>query len=237
MGLIYSKLEQAMLLASAPKLMLHVPKLKPFGKKNLVFMLKNFPVIYLKPEYSLRGKGVVRIDREKNCYRVRSDELEADFQVSRRDLWIELLPLLCQRAYVIQQGIAGYGRHGRVVDFRFLVARRKEKWQVVSMLGAAASCPKITTNHKVHTKVGPLVNFLRQSSGDRELILKFSRHLQELASAAAEVITQKQPGWSEFVVDLALDTGQKAWILEVNIAPRYGMFLYGNKQKPLFEEL
>lgn len=218
---VTSKLDNASLLRQHSTTSNHIPETKLLTQTNLQTMLQSFPFVYLKPNDSAQGKGILRVDRYDQEYTLRSrDEKATSTHHQFGDLWEHIHQIKRRRMYLIQQGIPSVTKAGNPFDIRVHLARIQGNWIVAGSVGRLASIDSIVTNaysggisKHVHTLLEEELHL--SSAQSLDIIHK----LESLSLDATNITSKLYPKWAEFGLDIGLDEDFHPWIYEINITP------------------
>ncbi|MFC4077753.1 YheC/YheD family protein [Salinithrix halophila] len=236
---VTNKLGNAMLLSGHPFTRAHVPLTRMLNQQQLEIFLACFPLVYLKPLFGCRGKGIWRIDRLSGGeYLLRARKRKRTYRPkSQRELWRVLRSLLGKRTYVIQQGIRSETRSGRPFDIRVHLVRIDGKWREAGIVGKVARRNSIVTNRHSGGIPKPAIHLFRNDLGySRSQTDQILKDLERISVQATRVISRCHPKWWEFGVDAGVDSRGKVWIYEINITPG-GMVFRDADQKVFYRML
>lgn len=218
---VTSKLDNALLLRQHSRTSRHIPDTKLLTQIHLQTMLDTFPFVYLKPNDSAQGKGILRIDRHEEEYTLRSrDTNDVSQHDTFTDLWKKIHHLKRKRMYLIQQGIQSITTNERPFDIRVHLARIQGNWIIAGIVARLANKESIVTNaysggisKHVHTLLEKDLGLPPTQSA--EVI----QQLTSLSLVATQITSKMYPKWAEFGLDIGLDTNMHPWIYEINITP------------------
>ncbi|TCS95846.1 YheC/YheD family protein [Hazenella coriacea] len=221
-----SKLDNVKILAKDRKVAKHIPKTYSLTNKSLTSMLKQNSFVYLKPNDSGQGKGLMRIDVEKGLYRLRC----RDYQVNHKHekistLMEDIQKLKRKRLYLVQQGIQSETKKGRLFDLRVHMLRIKGEWKVVGIVGRLAPSKSIVTNAKSGgkpTKVDVL--FQKELGWNEKQSKSMLKKLESLSIKIAQQFSAKYPKWRQFGLDYGIDDHNHPWLYEINVTPGLNVF-------------
>lgn len=218
---VTSKLNNASLLLQYKQTSSHIPQTQLLTQTNLQMMLQSFPFVYLKPNDSAQGKGILRIDHNEDEYTLRSrdNDVTATHE-SFSNLWEDIHQKKRKRMYLIQQGILSVTKEGNPFDIRVHLARIQGNWIVAGIVGRLANKDSIVTNaysggisRHVHELLEEELHLSPIQSS------RLIDQLQSLSLNATKITSQMYPKWPEFGLDIGLDTNLHPWIYEINITP------------------
>lgn len=192
---------------------------------QLKSMCSRYSSVFLKPVRGSLGKGIIRITR------IGGDNWMASFATmggTKRQAFNRLTKLFAAistkmrtNRYQIQQGLSLIEVGGRPVDFRALTQKNLAgKWTITSIVGRTAG------NHHFVSNLarGGTLSTVKEAVAKSNLPVSHrgdaSSRLQKAALDIAKGIDTHIPAhFAELGIDLALDTGGRVWLLEVNSKP------------------
>lgn len=192
------------------------------GTERLKMMCGKYPTVFLKPIYGSLGRGIIRISRRPDrSFRM---EISGRTGTSRKTyrtlaaLCAALSPKIKSRRYQIQQGLSLITVEGRPVDFRALVQRNERgKWSVTSIVARIAGHRHFVSNLAKGGVLTTAKDAVVRSNSRREGAVS---RLRRTALQIAEGIETHIPGhFAELGIDLALDTHNRVYLIEVNSKP------------------
>lgn len=188
-------------------------------------MCSRYPVVFLKPVRGSLGKGIIRLSK------LGSEGWQASFTTvggTRKVAYPNLLKFFSAISgkmktvrYLIQQGLTLIDSSGRPIDFRALAQKNGTgNWVITSIVGRTAGSQHYVSNL---ARGGTLAN-VRDSVAKSNLPQMFRgsaySRLKRAALDIAKGIDAHIPAhFGELGIDLALDTGGRVWLLEVNSKP------------------
>ncbi len=188
-------------------------------------MCSRYPVVFLKPVRGSLGKGIIRLSR------LGGEGWQASFTTvggTRKQSYPNLLKFFSAISgkmktvrYLVQQGLTLIEASGRPIDFRALTQKNATgKWVVTSIVGRTAGNQHYVSN----LARGGTLATVRESVAKSNLPAAYrgdaSARLNRAALDIAKGIDTHIPAhFGELGIDLALDTGGRIWLLEVNSKP------------------
>ncbi|RAL24375.1 YheC/YheD family protein [Thermoflavimicrobium daqui] len=229
---VISKMNNAKLLAKNPLLTPHIPTIERLSQYHLKNMLRSFPTIYLKPDNSCQGKGIMRITRHPNgsyLLQIKNEPLKWIY-TKVFPLWQKILQLKMKRSYVIQQGIDSFTFEGKLFDIRVHMIRTNNEWIIGGIIGRIAPKDSIVTNAYsggISKKITPLLT--EDLKLDPTQAQQIIHSLSTISIEAAQTISHSYPKWSEFGLDIGIDSDKHLWLYEINIKP--GLLVFKTDKK------
>ncbi|WP_027092054.1 YheC/YheD family protein [Cohnella thermotolerans] len=188
-------------------------------------MCSRYPVVFLKPVRGSLGKGIIRLSR------LGAEGWQASFTTvsgTRKQTYPNLLKFFSAISgkmktvrYLIQQGLNLIDSSGRPIDFRALTQKNGSgKWIVTSIVGRTAGSQHYVSN----LARGGTLATVRDSVAKSNLPAMFrgdaSARLNRAALEIARGVDAQIPAhFGELGIDMAMDTGGRIWLLEVNSKP------------------
>jgi len=218
---VVSKWAKTNALLADPDLKKFVPVTLPFHEHTVRQTLSRMKMVYVKPVNGTFGKGVIRVEQEDGAefpYRFQSGERQYRYQTFEA-MFRKLLNVKRKRPYLVQQGIELLKYRGRRFDIRLMVQKSpNRKWVSTGLIGRLAHPRKIVTNY--HSGGTPMpVEKLLGPHMEPQSFTAYRADLLKFGTAIAGVIEAKFPGVKELGIDIAVDSTNKPWILEVNTSP------------------
>ncbi|WP_372009918.1 YheC/YheD family protein [Paenibacillus chitinolyticus] len=188
-------------------------------------MCKKYNTVFLKPVLGSLGKGILRVSAlEGGAYSCEIPTLNG----TSRKVYPSLLKLFNAQAgklktsrYQIQQGLQLVQVGGRPVDFRALVQKDQlGEWAITSVVARIAGANHFVSNLARGGSLSTVKEALARTPLPAADHKKISAQIRKAALAVAEGIQTHIPAlFGELGVDLAVDTGGRVWLLEVNSKP------------------
>ena len=189
--------------------------------KDLIFMMRKHPLLYLKPIDGKAGKGIMTVETEANRWVVKQkigSKLVTKSFLSEAQLWTHLRSKL-QSGYVIQQGINLATYNDRLFDIRVLVQKDGTGTFKLSGVGIRVAGKNSITTHvpRGGSIASPeiVLKEVATEVGYQELLKRLKKTVLELASA----LESHYPGLGEMSMDIGLDKQGQLWFFEANAKP------------------
>lgn len=218
---VRSKMSKLSALLQDPELAPYIPETVFNSSENLERMLKDYSLVYVKPDKGRGGERVIAVQLNKaGHYRVHykthiQDNMSFDAVKSF------IAAVMQNKKSIVQQGIKLMRIKNTPIDLRVHIQKPYKKWEATGFLVKIAAPGKIVTNR--HSG-GTLVNFkegLAKAGLKKRKIVKLTDKLIYLGERAAATLNKKYSGLRELGVDFALDKEGRPWILEVNTRPQF----------------
>ncbi|ASS66446.1 MULTISPECIES: YheC/YheD family protein [unclassified Paenibacillus] len=192
---------------------------------DLKSMAARHPVLFLKPERGSLGKGIIRVSKLEGESVLATYTAPAGIRrqsyPSLAKLYSSLGGKLKTVRYQLQQGLTLIDIGKRPVDFRALVQKNHSgSWALTSIVARTAG-----SNHFVSNLArGGTLSRVKEAVARSNLAPGYKAgagsKLQKAALDIAQGIDARIPAhFGELGIDLALDTGGRVWLLEVNSKP------------------
>jgi glutathione synthase/RimK-type ligase-like ATP-grasp enzyme len=218
---VYSKWEKTNVLLHSAALREYIPATKLFGHENLLLMLTEYGMVYVKPVNGTFGKGVMRVEK------LRSPSKGYKYQLNTTIRTFPTFELLHQslvkkingRRYLVQRGIDLLRHKKRRFDIRVMIQRNNNNhWEATGIIGRLAHPAKIVTNY--HNGGTPMsFESLMSTHQSPTQKMVYAIRLKQISLDIAKELEKHYPGIKELGIDIAIDQQMRPWILEVNTKP------------------
>jgi hypothetical protein len=219
---ITSKWGKTKVLMRSPQICPHIPDTRRMTRHSLLSMLKQYGMVYVKPNRGTFGAGVMRVEavlRPGSVLFTYQSGLKVKRFSSYNAMYDSLRRLTGKRLYLVQKGIHLLTHRKRRFDIRVMVQQNlKRQWETTGIVGRLAAPKKVVTN--IHnggtvTAVGKLLSGHTAEGRKRRLV----KSMRSLGLVVAKRMHRAYPGVKEVGLDVALDRTLYPWILEVNTMP------------------
>jgi glutathione synthase/RimK-type ligase-like ATP-grasp enzyme len=211
----------------------HLPATRPYqSPQDAESMLKKFVTVYLKPINGTGGRGILRIDRQKDGTlllqgRNHSRSIVQPRRISRSSL-AAVLDAWDKRGdrYIVQQGLNIRLPNGRIHDYRMLVQKNGSgNWEVTGCAGRVGPPRSVTSNLHGGGAAVPMNNLLRQWIDSEETITNIRSKAELFGIEVARHLEASYSALCELALDLAIDRNRRVWLIEVNPKPAREVFI------------
>lgn len=216
-----SKLSDFSYLTKNPRLRPHIPVTRPFNENIFHQMLENHSILYIKPDNSLKGHGIIRIDKNDKNYILRVQDTQKYYTFSTTaSLWNAINQAKRKQSYIIQQGILSLTSAGKPFDVRVHLVRVNETWHVGGLVAKLANKKSIVTNG-AHGAAATQIDDLLKSHLNCSLseASDVKNQLKRVSLNAVKALRAKNPKWWEYGLDIGIDEDRQPWIYEMNTLP------------------
>lgn len=200
----------------------HIPVTKIMNRDDLKKFLNKHRVAFIKPVHGSQGNNIIKVRRLKKNYYVQYEERV--HKIPSRKFVGKIFGQVGRRHYLIQKGIPLVKIKGRPVDFRVLLLKPRNRWEVMGVIGKIATGNRIVTNFSHGGKPYQFKPLLRLAGWNEKEIENTKALMYRLCLAAAYEFNRRYKHCRRLGVDLALDNKRGIWIIEVNTNPFYEMF-------------
>lgn len=218
---IASKWKKHQALLNSPSLHYHIPEMRPFTLQALEYLLYRHGAAFFKPDRGDGGAGIVqiRLDPSETSLWFHQNGGNRQIPISEGYQW--LTGEARNRAHIIQQNICPIFHTGRPLDFRVLLQRIKDSWEVTGMCARIAAKGEVVTNLRRGGRPLPLDSVV---GGGAEGVHWLQGSLSRLGVEVANTLTRTYRGLRELGLDVVMNDIGRMWILEVNTRPRFNIF-------------
>ncbi|WP_438446138.1 YheC/YheD family endospore coat-associated protein [Gorillibacterium sp. sgz5001074] len=188
-------------------------------------MCNKYQNVFLKPVTGSLGKGIIRITRPaEGGYQVSYTSLGGVRKINYStltQLFSSISSQMKAKRYQIQQGLKLMEVGGRPVDFRALVQRNQQgQWAITSVMARIAANNTFVSNLARGGTLSTVSEAVAKSNLPPSSRSSVGPRLRNAAVNIAKGIENQMEGhFAELGVDLAVDSGGRVWLLEVNSKP------------------
>ncbi|WP_082083833.1 YheC/YheD family protein [Paenibacillus beijingensis] len=199
--------------------------------QDLADMLRKYPLVYVKPINGTGGRGILRIEKQKNGgYLIQGrdqarriippQKADASTLFERLASWD-----LNGRRYVVQQGIQLKLSSGRVHDYRLLVQKNSRgEWAATGGAGRIGAARSVTSNLHGGGKAVTMKELLGKWIGDDVKAESIRLETEKFGIEVAAYLERQYGRLCELALDIAIDRKGSIWLLEVNPKPAREVF-------------
>ncbi|WP_026559214.1 YheC/YheD family protein [Bacillus sp. J37] len=210
-----SKWYQYKKLSEHPSLSSFVPKTKKLvNRHSFLEMINEFGAVYLKPNQSYQGKGIIKIEKSGDTYKLQNinGHIKMIFQ---EHILLKYVTYKMKQKYLIQQAIP-YTVGESLIDFRLYLQKGKDKqWSSPGTMARIGKKRSIITNANHRIDVLPSqYAFARYYGLTNNQIFTLQNEMTNICKKAAEYIEECGHHLGDIAIDLVVDNELKIWILE-----------------------
>ncbi len=217
-----TKLGKTFHLKGNEELIIYIPRTEIASRENVHDMLRQFGMVYVKPNLGTGGHGVMKAERIKggsrDGYRYKLGLRTYAFSTFDA-FYSSLSKNFGGRRYLVQQGIRMLTYKQRPFDIRIMVQKNSDRvWEHTGTIGRLAHPKRAVTNY--HSGGTPLSidKLLKPHAADKRRG-ELAKKLGALGLQVAAHMQSGYPGVKELGVDVGMDKALKPWIFEVNTRP------------------
>ncbi|KQO10596.1 endospore coat-associated protein [Paenibacillus sp. Leaf72] len=218
---VTSKWAKTQVLLRSEHLRQYMPATELFSKENLLAMLTEYSMVYVKPVNGTFGKGVIRVEQYAAPGRGFRYQIETSVRTFATfdQLYNSLYRYQVGKRYLIQRGIFLLRHQKRRFDIRVMVQKNPQaSWEATGIIGRLAHPAKIVTNYHSGGTPMPFEQLMNGHLSTSEQ-QAYRQRLNKLSLSIVHQMLQAYPRIKEIGVDIAIDTKLRPWILEVNTCP------------------
>jgi glutathione synthase/RimK-type ligase-like ATP-grasp enzyme len=222
-----NKWRKQQVLERQAQLRAHLPETRLYSEEHLAALLAVHRTVFLKPKVGGGGKGIVRITTYHQGA-ARRYQIQTALSTRKLTNFEQLIRAIRSHPlnnYIVQQGIDLIQLNQRPIDFRVLLGRIDDQWQLFGTMGKLAAKGKHVTNYSrggEPIQLQPaLLKTLQQSP---KQIDQLAKKINTISLNVAKTLNLAYPQLNQLGIDIAIDTAKKIYILEANSRPNYELF-------------
>jgi len=225
---IYSKWRKTAALMGNEAIKSHIPQTVWMTYESLSTMLKQYKMVYIKPDSGSLGVGVMRVELVDTGTELAKYQFKLGTQLytfnTFEAMYQNIVKKIKGKKYLVQKGIDLLQFRQRKFDIRVLVQKNSShRWETTGLIGRLGQHNKIVTNY--HSGGTPkAVNLLLTPHLDAAGKEKLIHRLTVLGTRVARQLQLKFPGIHAIGLDVAVDPQFQMWLLEVNTKPDLFIF-------------
>ena len=212
---IRNKLLVHEILECNPDVRKHLLDTKPLTENSLINFISKYPLNYVKPAFGSRGIGIFQIRSSSDQYTVRTIKEKRTFD-DPKDVYMYIISST-NKSMIIQQGITLQRVVKRPYDIRVMVQRKPNRpWICTGLFCKVGKPDKIVTNVFQGGELWTTKKIFTKQALPKEIKYSRIRNLKTVSRKVAKTLSRHQSGMHQMGIDMAFDTDDKLWILEVN---------------------
>lgn len=209
-GGFLDKWEMYECLLSDPKLSTFLPETWLLTQEGLQKALETWGTVYLKPRAGQQGEGIQIANlKENGNVSLKTYGKDIDFP-SFAEMWETMKSVFGKSTYLIQPKILLNLHEGRPYDFRLIVQKKMEEWQLTGAGARLAGENAVTTHVPKGGELLPLAEI--QPPADLTLLTR-------ICIQAAERLEERFSPLEELSFDIGRDIDNGYWMFEANAKP------------------
>ncbi|MBP1990481.1 YheC/YheD family protein [Paenibacillus eucommiae] len=217
-----TKLRKAMYLSEDSELRQYNPQTELAMPETVLSMLKQYRMVYVKPNLGTGGHGVIKAEQIKiggtTKYRYKLDMRTYTF-TSYEEFYRSLSRHFGPKVYLVQQGIKMLTSGGKPFDLRVMIQKNERgRWEHTGSIGRIAHPRRIVTNYHSGGTPQLIEKLLRPYMGTKGSAA-YNRRLGRLGLQVARYMQKGYPNIKDIGLDIGIDKSKKPWIFEVNTRP------------------
>lgn len=218
---IWSKMKKTRPLMRNRRVSKHIPKMVWYTDKQLMNMLRQWGLVYAKPDNGSSGSGVIRVERvnhaeyivswgKKHKVRCRAARLPRTVQAA----------MLRGKRYVIQRGIHLARVDGKPFDMRVVWQKPSSRWELtwISAKIAPRSDSTVTNVAKggVDARITPTLRRMQPPVN----VQVMRRRIRTVSGRIVHILGARFPV-RILGLDMAIDRHRHLWFIEANTNPNF----------------
>lgn len=202
-----------------PRFTSHLPMTVNYSTTNLRTMMKKHSSLYIKPQNSSLGKGIVKISRKyNNKWRLQSQKRTTI--ANSKTVEKQVGSIVSKRRYIIQEAIPLAQYRGNPYDIRVTVQRGAHgRWQVTGMFGKIARKGGYVTN----VARGGHVKKCSQLFKNTPNKVAVTNAIKRLSLEMTQYMGERLHHLADVGLDIGITSAGKPYFIELNCCDqRYG---------------
>lgn len=220
-----SKWRKHQILSNSSFIQPFLPETAELNQYALEEYLEKYDMVYLKPVYGSGGHGIIKLSKLKRGYELKTIRSSKGYR-QKHALFKAIKQITGGKPYIIQQGIDLLTIEGNPIDFRILILKPADRWEVMGIMGKLGRRNKIVTNYCQGAKAIPLQIALERSNMEIKDVKEIEDLLSVLGIEVAKLVSSRYKYVREIGLDVAIDSNEKVWIIEANTRPNFKLFKY-----------
>ncbi len=196
----------------------HVPETVWYNSNNLIKMVAQHSVIYIKPDTGCQGNRVMRLKKVNETDGLLAFE-DYTKNISLADAPSVLNSIISKRKFIIQQGIDLATYRNCPFDIRIVMQRPYRTWEITLTSAKVASREQaVVTNVSKGAQDYPLIDILQQYDQKQNPTATI-KQLVNLSHQICHLLGIKYP-LRIIGLDMAVDKHGRIWFIEANTQPQ-----------------
>ncbi|OAB38366.1 YheC/YheD family protein [Paenibacillus glacialis] len=217
---ISSKMKKGQPLLNDRFLSRHVPQTRWYRDATLTMMLREFPVLYIKPDNGSAGTGIIRVKRLNRSESLISYKTKSIICRNRNIVFEVVKRMRRGKKYIIQRGITLATYRNKPFDLRIVLQKPSNRWLLTWMSAKVAPrSNSIVTNVAKGARDARIKEILRGADQP----LHVSRVLKTLSGVSYKIARKLGSRFPFRIIglDMGIDKKGKVWFIEANTKPNF----------------
>ncbi len=229
---VRSKLKKTSVMQTDKYLCKYIPETLKYNKGNLMEMLNNYSLVFVKPDCGRKGLKVAAIKRNNEKFLV---HYNCNKLLMKQFLEVNhfVRVLSGGKKFLVQRGIDVLRIDERPANLRVWVQKPYDTWEVTGITAVLAAPKRIITNYRQGGTLLPFKDVIIRSGADFTKLKELTSRLYYIGEHTAKVLSNKYRDLRELGIDIGVDQSFWPWILEVNTKPR---IIIGNPKILLYHK-
>ncbi|MED4583175.1 YheC/YheD family protein [Brevibacillus choshinensis] len=221
------------LLANDARVKMWIPETYVYSPEKLKTMLRQYPILYVKPGNGTGGKSILKVSARGKRYELQGRDKRyarknASLQRAEEvNKWVRKWVTeqrISNGNFLVQQGLNLELLPNRVTDIRLLIQKNeKGQWSVTGCGVRMGESGSSTSNLHGGGRAIPFHRLVTKRFGE-ERAQQILRECHHMAHQVAFVLEEKFGRMMEFGLDIGVDVDGKSWLIEVNPKPGREIF-------------
>ena len=192
------------------------------SEEEFVAFLQTHTEVFVKPVFGSQGRNISKLSHVSEGWVLEHSSNKQDTHLIETEerLYRILMKNTKKRSFIVQRGIPLLDIDGHKTDFRVLLNKNKKlEWTITSIVARLGNAGHIVSNLAQGGEMKKASAFL-STVFERKEAIRIYKSLSSLALNVAKTVESKRDDlFGELGIDLALDSDNHPWIIEVNSKP------------------
>src|SRR5690606_3942545 len=128
---VRNKWRRHLSLVGSRRVQRHIPPTRLLNRDSLRSYLARYKEVHIKPIHGSYGNNIMKVSRRRNGYLVQREEQVS--RVGRGEIAKTVFRHARSRSFMIQRGVTILTNGRRPVDFRVLLLRPNDRWELMGI--------------------------------------------------------------------------------------------------------
>jgi|GEM_PF-648368 len=212
-----------------PSLVDHLPETMEFTSYNFWQMLHKYKQVIVKPCKGFGGRKMFKVSMLDNgLFLIHNLKKKQTVHRHALDHFLQEKVLSKSKPFLVQYYIPLANANGKLVDFRYIVQRKRETrdWLITGKHGKIAEKGNVVTNLQRGADAVTVEEALKQCQFTKKQIQRIISDMDRITTEATQHLKKYYRNRTIWGFDYGVDIHGHVWIIEVNALPLTGGFRF-----------